>query len=333
MLGFPKAIVSGLLLLEQGACQMDSGAFDSMRGMSTGFLGLRKLIGSAVKLSNSGSMGRKSYPLLPPRKDYGITPNDVKYYLKHSMLSVCKPEEIKSNTCFCDGKFEKAKVFRNDTLDSQGVVAVDPKNKLIVVSYRLTVSSKNYATDYDSVLVNYPSHKGQEKVHRGNLIYFKSLHYQMEPLVLSLLRNPRYRHYRLHLTGYSLGAAVAAISLPTWQKILNDNDLSTKIQVYTYAGTRHGNVEFARYLESLEVPIVRYAKRGDAVPFLPDQALGFSQVGLEFYDVRPKPLQRALIRCASDLLEDNTCSLGATNFLAIHHLAPFHQPIPLPPLC
>lgn len=332
MSNFHKCCFFLLMLL--GACQELPGGLVTLFGAVDGVLRLRQLISNVNDQDAKGLVGRQSYPLPKARRDYGVTSQDMEYFLQHSFLAMCNAGQIETGRCFCQGKFAGARVFKNETLDAQATVGVDSYNGLIVVSYRMSVSERNWETNYITRLVRHPLLAAQLKVHQGHLEYVQSLHRHMEPVVLDLLRNPKHRSYKLHLTGYSLGGSASAIALPIWAKVLRDNHLANRIQLYTYAGTRPGNVEFARYLESLDVPIVRYAKRGDVVPHFPDQNLGYSQVGQEFYDDNLLPiLKRGMTVCDASVVEDRDCSLGDSSFLATHHITPFEKPLPLLPFC
>ncbi|KAJ9063330.1 hypothetical protein DSO57_1001235 [Entomophthora muscae] len=322
------------LLAGQGSGQRFIGkGIGKVHGRIEGINKLLKLVVAEEMHNNNGLVGRESFSLAAPRRDYGITSNDVRYYLKHSLLSMCTPKDLESDRCFCKGKFEDAVIFKNRTLDSQAIVAADPANRLLVISYRMSVSEKNWDSNYKVDLARHPDLKGQEKVHRGHLEFFTSLYPQMKLAVLAMLKEPKYKDYKLHVTGYSLGASSAIISLPSWTRLLKENKLRNKIQLYSYSGPRPGNLEFAIYLENLGIPIVRYTKRGDVVPHVADQSAGYSQVGQEFYDTSLPLYPRELIKCSPNVMEDSRCSLKDYNFMATNHLTPFQKPLPLPPYC
>ncbi|KAJ9071589.1 hypothetical protein DSO57_1035495 [Entomophthora muscae] len=124
-----------------------------------GFNRLLKLMVAQDELIKNGHAERESFLLRLPRPDYGISSDTMYFYLQHSLLSMCKPAELQSNTCFCEGKVVDAKLFGNETLDSQAIVAVDVRNKLILVSYRMSVSEKNWDTNYKHTLVKHPPPK------------------------------------------------------------------------------------------------------------------------------------------------------------------------------
>ncbi|KAJ9071587.1 hypothetical protein DSO57_1035493 [Entomophthora muscae] len=294
---------------------------------------LRQLISQVDEANAQGKVGRTQYQLPLPRPQYNLGPGELEYFLQHSLIAGCDSQTIEANRCFCQDKFVMASVFLNTTMDAQAVVAVDPRNKLVVVSYRATVSQINWDTNEDYQLVSYPNIGGNTMVHQGHLRHLLSIHYQMEPHVLQYLSDPRFSGYTLHLTGYSLGASVAAISLPIWQNALASHGFNNRIQMFTYSGSRPGNLEFALHLESMHIPIIRYAKKGDVVPHVPDQNMGYSQVGQEYYDDGSLGMRHDPVKCSPILMEDINCSLGDTRFRPLNHVTPFQNQRMNPPYC
>ncbi|KAJ9079351.1 hypothetical protein DSO57_1036229 [Entomophthora muscae] len=290
-----------------------------------------QLINAVKGLDAIGQNSRNSYPLSSPRPSYGVTAKDVQNYLQHSLISVCKADKL--DKCFCEGKFADLKIFINETFDAQAAVATDSRNKLIIISYRGSVSKKNWDTNFRSQLINYPKLNSKIKIHQGFYEHFRSLQSQMEPEVLKLLNNPKYKNFKLHVTGYSLGASLAAVALPAWTSLLSTRRMEKKAQLFIYSGPRPGNVEFSRYLETLGIPLIRYAKNGDVVPHVPDQSVGYSHVGQEFYDGSLFLRKKEVIRCANNVIEDGNCLLQDTQFHFINHFLPFQKVIPLPPFC
>ncbi|KAJ9063336.1 hypothetical protein DSO57_1001241 [Entomophthora muscae] len=333
MLGYSKCFIGAVLLghcCSQGL--MVKGVTKAYNRVD-GFGNLLKLVLTWEKLNYNGEVGHEPNPLPSPRPDFGITAEDMYYFLPHSLLALCSPNQVAFDDCFCEGTFENAKHFRNESLDAQAVVAADPNKQVIVVSIRMSVSEKNWDSNYKLDLAKHPLLTGKEKVHRGHLEYFLTLRRQLVPAVVTMLRTPKYNNYSLHLTGYSLGASASTISLPFWIKDLKSNNLNNRVQLFTYSGPRPGNVAYAHYLESLHVPLFRYVKKGDVVPHIADQSAGYSQLGQEFFDKSLPILKKSVIKCANNVLEDPNCALNDTSFFATHHLTPFQRPLPIPPFC
>ncbi|KAJ9077708.1 hypothetical protein DSO57_1014170 [Entomophthora muscae] len=119
---------------------------------------LTKLQGFIVLANDNRQHGyiREAVPLTPPRPDYNMHDTEVSYYWPHSMLSFCSQRMVDSKLCYCEGKFKDTKVIENQEYESRVTVAADTHNKLIVVSYRLSVTPKNWALNEDLLLVSYP---------------------------------------------------------------------------------------------------------------------------------------------------------------------------------
>ncbi|KAJ9077703.1 hypothetical protein DSO57_1014165 [Entomophthora muscae] len=302
--------------------------------ISKSFMKLGEYISKASERDTKGLVKRDQIPLDPPRPSYDINQSDITNFLHHSLLSICSQSFVEQGNCFCKDRFHDATIFENKTLDSQAAVVVDRENKLVVVSYRMSTTDKNWDTNEDSGLVSYPFTNGQEMVHKGHLKHYRSIQQPTEKRALELLKDPRHKDYTLHITGYSLGGSVTAISMPVWLNLLEKNGLKNKARFFAYSNPRPGNLAFAQYIETLGAPIVRYAKKGDIVPQIPEQAVGYSQIGQEFYD--PDDMLFAtthLKRCSPNVIQDGSCSLNNNNFFPPHHLLPFNKPIPFPPFC
>ncbi|KAJ9063355.1 hypothetical protein DSO57_1030085 [Entomophthora muscae] len=301
--------------------------------------GLNRLVQLGISteaLESKGLAKKESLPLSPPRIDYGFTPEEIRYYIKHTGISRCSPSQIENNNCFCEGKFQEARVFINETFDAHSGIAIDELNSLVVIAYRDTLSEKNWDNNFRSSLINHPLISGSAKVHDGHLEYVNSLFPQMEPTVVNWLR--KHPTYKLHITGYSLGGSASFISLPFWLNSIATNNLKNKVQLFSYASPRPGNVDFARHIESLRIPIMRYTQKGDVVPHVPDQSMGYSQVGMEYYDtslplITLPLIRKSIVPCSLDVIEDMECSLKDRRFHATLHLSPLQWPAPLPPVC
>lgn len=325
------------LLLPSALCidffQAKGDVVGALYGGADGALRLQNLIGEQYAYQEEGKVVKKSNPLASPRPDYGFTSKDIRYFVQHAFISMCNPWQLKPNTCYCKDKFDNVNIFRNDSLDSQAAVAVDPVNKLVVVSYRGSLSKKNWETNYDYVLVPHPKLPAGRQVHRGFLRHFQSLHRQVEPAALNLVNDPKHRGYKLLVTGYSLGGSTAAIAFPFWAEALKGTNSNGKLQLLTYSSPRPGNLAYARHLEGMGHPLIRYTKRGDVVPHIPDQSMGFSQFGQEFHDVSIPFVRNEIKKCASTLMEDPKCSLKDSSFSVPNHAFPLNQFLLVPPYC
>ncbi|KAJ9076527.1 hypothetical protein DSO57_1025328 [Entomophthora muscae] len=280
----------------------------------------------------NGKAEQGSFPLNTPRKSYPVLDSELREYIVHATLAYCTPIKVRSKKCFCPGQFEAASLITNETMDTQALIAADPKNKLVVVSYRGTATRKNKEINMIDDQVCYSGITGA-KVYHGHLLYLKSLQASSEAAALRLLKNSKYQGYQLHITGFSVGGSVSAISTPMWISFLKRNSLKNKMRLFLYSSPRPGNPAFARYLEATSIPIIRYTRKGDVVPRMPGQAKGYAQVGAEFFLTNPCNDTQIIKQCANNVLEDPKCSLGDTNLNAKDHLYPFDKYVFAPPTC
>ncbi|KAI9290728.1 alpha/beta-hydrolase [Neoconidiobolus thromboides FSU 785] len=183
-------------------------------------------------------------------------------------------------------------------------------------------------------MVDLPTAKEGVKVHHGFYSNYLSSYFPVRNAVIELLDNPIYKNFTLHITGYSLGASTATISLPDWVSLLKSRYDHRKIEAYAYASPRPGNEGFAQYIADLNVPITRYSNRNDVVPQLGPRSGGFVHAAPEIHERYIGFGRTELIECSQEYDEDPNCGYKE-NFpvsLAMH-LAPLNGLIPLPPYC
>ncbi|KAI0224720.1 hypothetical protein L0F63_006454, partial [Massospora cicadina] len=139
------------------------------------------------------------------------------------------------------------------------------------------------------------------KVHRG----FHRIHLALVDKVFlaarKLLENPAYQNFTLHITGYSLGGAIATLVVPDWYRYMKQNNYHHKMVSYSYSSPRIGNEQFAQYVASTKVPAIRYTNENDLVPHLPPRSMGFVHAGLEYHFTEGRTMQ-----CRQDFDEDRT---------------------------
>ncbi|KAJ9055366.1 hypothetical protein DSO57_1004570 [Entomophthora muscae] len=198
-----------------------------------------------------------------------VSENNFRGNLQNSFLAVCYEQDLATEKCFCNKRYPVRYIIRNDTLESLVLIVVEPANKQIIISYRPTYSDKNWLTNLDFELVQFPGAPKGVQSHRGFKDYVLSVQPQAEKALGKLLKMPKYKDFEVHTTGYSLGAAAAIVSVPAWVKFIRKNRFPHKFLAYSYAGPRPGNEAFAQYLASFKVPITRFSNREDLVTHLP----------------------------------------------------------------
>ncbi|KAJ9073664.1 hypothetical protein DSO57_1013694 [Entomophthora muscae] len=268
----------------------------------------------------------KPHLLDEPFHQSNITQGAVREHITASYLSYCTTKIIQSGKC-SQGQFQQIKSVTNQTTHAYAVVALDSKNKLVVVSYRPSLHPINWITNFNYRFTHLPGYSKVIKVHRGFLEHLTSIHSLITPIVKDHLN--QHPKYTLHITGYSLGGAITTLSIPAWMSFLEENQLSTKIQFFSYATPRVGNHAYAAPINSYQVPVIRLSLQNDIVHHLPPYSKGYVHVGQEFHEpIYP----RVMVQCSNLYDEDPECGYSTNKEVsAIAHLKPHHRFISLPP--
>lgn len=280
-----------------------------------------------------GNLQARGIPTPPvrlekPHRDIHVPDRRLKALLPHALLSVCTQGLVRAGACVCKN-FNRLQLITNPRMDAQAAIAIDTVNRLVVVSYRPTVSQQNWRTGTDMKLVRYPTLGRDIRVHKGYLRHLIATHAATEAAVLRLLTEPKYKKHTLHITGFNIGGSLAAIATPMWHALLRTHRLKNRIKVFVYSNPRPGNVAFANHLNSLNITVIRYSKGGDVVPHLPPQEAGYAQVGKEFFQDASLPITS----CSSAFAQDPHCGLKHDKFNARSHFLPFSADMPTPPFC
>ncbi|KAJ9079296.1 hypothetical protein DSO57_1036885 [Entomophthora muscae] len=301
-------------------------ADNSIYGVTEGTSMLETYIQAIKDMANRGVVRKNSFKLRYPHQPIRVSDSRLMRWLPRALISICSQSQVDAGKCVCN-KFQHVDIFSNKQMDAQAAVAV--RHKRLIVSYRPTISKKNWETNANNNLVRYPKLSVDIKVHQGFLRHLASIQAPTEAAVLRHLKDPKNKHHSLYITGFSLGGSVAALSTPMWHRLLKKHNLKNKIKVFIYSNPRPGNANFSNYLNSLNIPIIRYAKSDDVVPHLPPQEQGYSQVGKEHLQSKSLPT----IPCSNRYAEDPQCGLKYTNFNQSSHFLPFNSPMPTPPFC
>ncbi|KAJ9078063.1 hypothetical protein DSO57_1010669 [Entomophthora muscae] len=264
-----------------------------------------------------------------PRKFKAVPLEKVSSNLERSLISICPMEKILGIECVCSTRYKDVVVVKNLKMDSMALIAADVINKDIVVAYRPTLTVKNFVVDMDFIKVQMNNAPRDVLVHRGFYRHHISIRDRVFNEVKHLLLTPRYSNYTLHLTGFSLGGAIATISLPDWKHFMKQHNFGNSIESYTYESPRVGNEQFVKFIESMDVPVIRYTFSNDMIPRLPPRALGFTHTGLEYHFD-----DNHLTQCRQDYDEDSNCALSHKfPILISSHIFPDGKLIPIPPYC
>lgn len=163
-------------------------------------------------------------------------------------------------------------------LNIQAFVAYDPDAPAVWVSFRGTspLSLKDWLDDLDFTKVSYDACSSQGcKVHKGFLQSFQSVKDRI--LALVQLHTTAHPGVPVHVTGHSLGAALAELAALA----LAENGTPAD-EVLTFGCPRLGNSAFADYFKSkITVAHFRVTHNADPVPHLPPESFGFHHAPTE----------------------------------------------------
>lgn len=272
--------------------------------------------------------------LAKPRSLKHGTVQEVQDSYVNSIISICDPTLYPNHECTCPETYADVQALDDRSVYALLAIAVNKKQKKIVLSYRGTGTVQNVFDDINFQMISFPELPEEAKVHRGFYTHYLSLYYPARTALVDYLKNPKYARYTLQLTGYSLGAAIATISLPGWISFMKQRNDTRPIELYTYSSPRVGNAQFADYISGLKVPITRYTFQNDIVPHLPPRSYDFVHVGVEVHEqVFPNNTVSFTV-CSQDFDEDPNCAWKQKDHLQVEqHFTPFNKTFPTPPVC
>eukprot|EP00045_Choanoeca_perplexa_P003183 m.29001 g.29001 ORF g.29001 m.29001 type:complete len:303 (+) comp11911_c0_seq1:399-1307(+) len=166
------------------------------------------------------------------------------------------------------------------TTDTHGYVGIHNDSKTVVVSFQGTHSVRQWVDDltFSKVPLNYTGASSDVLVHKGFLHAYSEVENITNRIVNEAVKE--YPGYTVHVTGHSLGAAIATLcSLD-----LAINNPTMRITQYTFGQPRVGNEAFAQFhKQSSVLALYRTVHHKDIVPHLPPLSFGFDHVATEVY--------------------------------------------------
>ncbi|KAJ9060547.1 hypothetical protein DSO57_1029605 [Entomophthora muscae] len=269
--------------------------------------------------------------LLPsPRRTFNVSIESLREHIPLAFVPICGQERIDNGDCVCEKRFGWLKVVQSPDLNARAVVFNDIIKKEIIVAFRPSNTLRNWVADTGALLIPFPGANDGAMVHEGFLDHFTKI---KEPVLKELewrLQLRAFENYTVHILGYSLGGALAILSIPAFHDLMTK--YHHKISYTAYTAPRVGNQAFASLIDSLSVDLVRYTIRNDIVSLLPPRRFGFVHPGLEFHAIVVGS-STAILPCDPQYDEDPNCSLAADNFLKFTHYYPDNHPVPDPLFC
>lgn len=158
-------------------------------------------------------------------------------------------------------------VTRIENNETNSTCALYQKDETVIIAFKGTDSTKDIP-----VMMRFTKEKMEVrgygtlncKIHRGFLASYRSLHDD----IIASLDELSFTH--IHLTGHSLGGALAEISA------IHLRGLATKITAHTFAAPQIGNNDASKIAYSACDEFRRFVIDGDFIPLLPSFLLGYS---------------------------------------------------------
>lgn len=270
-----------------------------------------------------------------------------------SKASYCDHESILNWTCetclnypLLDD-FRLFRVYQNDTKSTLSLSGIFPRHRVVVVVFRGTSNIENWVNNMKFLFSPFPNtHCSDCSVHQGFLDAFLSLYEEIRGDVSYLLE--QYPHYRVLVTGHSLGAALAQLhaldlldplssslvhelrnsfeggaasdsSLPHLdQKPISRSSHGIsfnpvhqeRLLLYTFGSPRVGNENFVSWAAERLSFAFRLTHRQDIVPHVPPASMGYRHIPNEiWFSNDTVPLEYTICEDSS-LEEDENCSSG-----------------------
>ncbi|KAJ2828589.1 hypothetical protein IWW50_001307 [Coemansia erecta] len=154
---------------------------------------------------------------------------------------------------------------------SAGYIARNPSGRFIVVAFRGTGETSQWADNVNIVQVPWPDEISGSRVHAGFLRGYTSV----QSDVLSKLKSlaTQYPDYSIAIVGHSLGGARAALCF--LDVSVKMPELMPRVYMYTQGQPRTGNKNFADAIDALSAPKYRGVYEYDVAPRLPPTIMGY----------------------------------------------------------
>jgi len=161
---------------------------------------------------------------------------------------------------------------------TSGFIAIDPKNKLVVLSFRGFHSNQNWIEDFKIALIC-SDLCPTCRVHHGFWESWTGMRDMIIPNVLAATK--AHPHYRFIVTGHSLGAAIATLAAADIRK--RNKWLHENTELYTFGSPRVGSVATADFLSKQSKKNYRITATADPVPRAPPPLFGYMHMSPEYW--------------------------------------------------
>ncbi|KAI8868582.1 alpha/beta-hydrolase [Ramicandelaber brevisporus] len=153
---------------------------------------------------------------------------------------------------------------------ARGHVSRDDLNKRVILGFSGTTDPVAALQDLDTYQQVWPTDIKGSKVHRGFLTSYMSVINQFLPPLEEAMAG-ECKGYQVSVVGHSLGGAQAVLAAVDLKRRHPD----WNIKVFPSGKPRVGNEAWARYVNSINLPIHRLVAKRDPAPLLLSREMGF----------------------------------------------------------
>ncbi|OIW30011.1 lipase [Coniochaeta ligniaria NRRL 30616] len=207
----------------------------------------------------------------------------MRFFSQYAGAAYCNSQNSVGQAVTCAGSAcptvtsngaKTAKTFSGILTDIQGLIAVDPTTKQIVVTFRGSKSVRNWISNIVFAFSDCSLVSGCQ-VHTG----FSAAWGEVSSAVTSGVAAAKKANpgYAVVATGHSLGGAVATLAAAYLRAS------GTAVDLYTYGSPRVGNDAFAGYVSAQSGLEVRVTHLDDPVPRLPPLLFGYRHTSPEYW--------------------------------------------------
>lgn len=169
--------------------------------------------------------------------------------------------------------------FENDPrFDDTGFVTIDDVNRLIVLSFRGSVSDPNWREDFKFIRVH-TDMCPKCHIHHGYWESWMGIRDSVTVTAVQALN--AYPSYRFIVTGHSLGGALATLAAADFRRY--NDDVAKRTELYTYGSPRVGNEAAAAFFSGQSSLSFRITSMADPIPRMPGHILGYYHTSPEYW--------------------------------------------------
>eukprot|EP00051_Salpingoeca_urceolata_P014029 m.177815 g.177815 ORF g.177815 m.177815 type:complete len:303 (+) comp17971_c1_seq1:312-1220(+) len=196
--------------------------------------------------------------------------------------SYCPSKELEQWNCqWCPSMYRFVGISFDNVTGERAFVAYSSVNKTIVVSYRGSVTTRNWIADFNFIKVSYPD--GHDvRVHDGFFKAFNDTRANMRKYV-AMAAQACPDCNTILATGHSLGAAVAGLSILDLAAVPVAGTQNYTFQLSNFGMPRVGDQAYAELFRQRVFPSTRVVHNHDPVPHLPFEDMGFHHVYTEVW--------------------------------------------------